>query len=59
VHVYPVIVYRLVQQYALIYSEASNFIGPDQLLDNNLYLSVDLIDITKVAIEAGILKSFT
>jgi hypothetical protein len=30
----------------------------DQLVDNNLYVAVDLINITKVAIEAGILKSF-
>ena len=58
-HVYPVIVYRLVQKYTLIYSKASNCIVLDQLVDNNLYLAVDLINITKVAIEAGILKSFT
>jgi len=49
----------LVQKYTLIYSKASNCIVLDQLVDNNLYLAVDLINITKVAIEAGILKSFT
>lgn len=59
VHVYLVTVYRLVQHQALIYSQASNCVVLDQLQDNNLYLAVDFIKITKVAIQAGILKSFT
>jgi hypothetical protein len=31
----------------------------DQSVDNKLYLAVDWIKVTKVAIEAGILKYFT
>jgi hypothetical protein len=59
VHVYLVIFYKLFRQYTLIYTQASKYTVLDQRVDNNLYLADNLIDITKVAIEAVILKSFT
>jgi hypothetical protein len=59
VHVYQVILYGFVQQFALTYSQARKCIMMDQFVDNKLYLAVDWIKVTKVAVGAGILKYFT